>query len=75
MGFFTEGYKKGEGLQKGEVSAEEYNNAFKDILKENTYEECVEWINGFYKAMLEYELASLKNAFLSLKEEAEKERK
>lgn len=71
MGFFTDGYKKGEELQLKQISPEEYNNTFKSILKTSTYNECVEWINGFYKAMIDYDIASLKSAFLSFKEEAE----
>lgn len=75
MGFFTDGYKKGEQIQLGKISPEDYNNAFKSILKNNTYEECTEWINGFYKAMLDYDIASLKSAFLSLKEKAEENKR
>ena len=72
MGFFTEGYEQGLNLQQGKCSAEEYNNNFKNLLKSSKYKECVEWINGFYKAMLDYDLGSLKNAFGQMKEQAEK---
>lgn len=72
MGFFTQGYEQGIAIQQGKCSAEEYNKAFKQLLSTAKYEECVEWENGFYKAMLDYDLASLKNAFEQMKEQAEK---
>ena len=70
MGFFTKGYEQGLDLQQGKCTAEEYNNNFKNLLKSSKYQECIEWINGFYKAMLDYDLASLKNAFGQMKEQA-----
>ena len=72
MGFFTKGYEQGVALQQGECSAEEYNKNFKNLIATAKYEECVEWENGFYKAMLDYDLASLKNAFGQMKKEAER---
>ena len=71
MGYFTEGYEQGLALQQGKCSAEEYNKNFKEILKTAKYKECVEWENGFYKAMLDYDLAALKEAFKQIKEQAE----
>lgn len=70
MGFFTKGYDQGLDLQQGKCGAEEYNNNFKSLLKTAKYQECIEWINGFYKAMLDYDLASLKNAFEQMKDQA-----
>ena len=76
MGYFTDGYEQGLALQQGKCSAEEYNKNFKELLKTAKYKECVEWENGFYKAMLDYDLASLKEAFKQIKEQAdEMERK
>ena len=72
MGFFTQGYEQGIALQQGKVSAEEYNKKFKEILKTAKYPECVEWENGFYKAMLDYDLAALKEAFEQMKKEVER---
>ena len=71
MGFFTKGYNQGLDLQQGNCKAEEYNNNFKELLRTAKYQECVEWINGFYKAMLDYDLASLKNAFGQMKNQAD----
>lgn len=72
MGFFTEGYNKGLDLQQGKLTPEEYNKNFKEMLKTAKYDECVEWENGFYKAMLDYDLAALKNAFGQMKKEVER---
>ena len=72
MGFFTEGYNKGLDLQQGKLTAEEYNKNFKEMLKTAKYDECVEWENGFYKAMLDYDLAALKNAFGQMKKETKR---
>ena len=72
MGFFTKGYNQGLDLQQGKCNAEEYNKNFKELIANAKYEECVEWENGFYKAMLDYDLASLKNAFGQMKKEAER---
>ena len=72
MGFFTEGYEQGIALQQGKLSAESYNEKFKDILKTAKYQECVEWENGFYKAMLDYDLAALKEVFEQMKKEIER---
>lgn len=72
MGFFTEGYNKGLDLQQGKLTPEEYNKNFKEMLKTAKYNECVEWENGFYKAMLDYDLAALKNAFGQMKKETER---
>ena len=71
MGFFTDGYEQGLTLQQGKCSAEEYNKNFKELLKTAKYKECVEWENGFYKAMLDYDLAALKEAFKQMKEQAD----
>lgn len=71
MGFFTEGYEQGLALQQGKCSAEEYNKNFKNLLKTAKYKDCVEWENGFYKAMLDYDLVALKEAFKQIKEQAE----
>ena len=71
MGFFTKGYEQGIALQQGKISAEEYNKNFKELLKTAKYKECVEWENGFYKAMLDYDLAALKEAFKQMKEQAD----
>ena len=71
MGFFTDGYEQGLALQQGKCSAEEYNKNFKELLKTAKYKECVEWKNGFYKAMLDYDLAALKEAFKQMKEQAD----
>lgn len=76
MGFFTDGYEQGLAIQQGKCSAKEYNKNFKNLLKTAKYSECVEWENGFYKAMLDYDLAALKEAFKQIKEQAnEMERK
>ena len=72
MGFFTEGYEQGINLQQGKCSAEEYNKNFKNLISTAKYEECIEWENGFYKAMLDYDLAALKNVFEQMKKEAER---
>ena len=72
MGFFTKGYEQGINLQQGKCSAEEYNKNFKNLISTAKYEECVEWENGFYKAMLDYDLAALKNVFEQMKKEAER---
>ena len=72
MGFFTQGYKQGIALQQGKCSAEDYNKNFKNLIATAKYEECIEWENGLYKAMLDYDLAALKNAFEQMKKEAEK---
>lgn len=72
MGFFIEGYEQGINLQQGKCSAEEYNKNFKNLISTAKYEECIEWENGFYKAMLDYDLAALKNVFEQMKKEAER---
>lgn len=71
MGFFTEGYNTGISLQQGKCSAEEYNKNFKELISTAKYEECVEWENGFYKAMLDYDLAALESVFKQMKNQAE----
>lgn len=71
MGFFTEGYEQGVSLQQGKCEVEEYEKNLKNLLKTAKYKECVEWYNGFYKGMLDYELAKLQEGFSSLKKEAE----
>lgn len=75
MGFFTLGYDQGMNIQQGKCSPEEYNNNFKELLKTATYTDCVEWENGFYKAMLDYDLAALKNAFEQMKSQAKQTEK
>lgn len=70
MGFFTKGYEQGISLQQGKSSAEEYNKNFKELISTATYQDCVEWENGFYKAMLDYDLAALENVFKQMKEQA-----
>lgn len=72
MGFFTDGYEQGISLQQGKCKVEEYNEKLNTILKTAKYKECAEWINGFYKGMLDYDLAALKNAFEQMKAEAER---
>ena len=72
MGYFTEGYEQGIKIQNGELSSENFNEGLKNLLKNNTYGECVEWYNGFYKGMLDYELKALETAFMKLKEESKK---
>lgn len=71
MGFFIQGYNQGMDIQQGKCSAEEYNKNFKELLKTATYIDCIEWENGFYKAMLDYDLAALKNVFEQMKSEAD----
>lgn len=71
MGFFTDGYEQGIFLQQGKLSGEEYDKNFKNLLKTATYKECVEWENGFYKGMLDYDLASLEKVFKEMKKQAE----
>lgn len=75
MGYFTDGYTQGEKIQKSESSMEEHSEILKNLLKNAKYNECVEWYNGFYKAMLDYDLARLKMAFVEMKNEAEKGKK
>lgn len=71
MGFFTKGYEQGIALQQGKISTEEYNKNFKELISTAKYQECVEWENGFYKAMLDYDLAALENVFKQMKQQAE----
>ena len=71
MGYFIEGYEQGKRIQNDECSIEENNEILKNILKTAKYSECVEWYNGFYKAMLDVELKRLESAYLGLKEKAE----
>ena len=75
MGYFTEGYKYGEKIQTGECTPEEYEKKLKDILKNGIYNDCIEWYNGFYKAMLDIDIKRLEQAFTALKKEARKGKK
>lgn len=75
MGKFSDGYGVGLQIQTGKMSDEEYKNTLKDLLKSSTYNDCKEWYYGFHQAMLQVDLVNLENAFLNLKEAAEKERK
>lgn len=72
MEYFTEGYKHGEKIYKGEISSKEHESFLKKVLKEGTYNDCIAWYNGFYKAMLDLDLHNLEVAFTALKTEAEK---
>ena len=70
MGYFIEGYEQGKRISNNECSAEEHENILKDVLSKAKYSECVEWYNGFYKAMLDIDLKRLESAYLGLKEKA-----
>ena len=72
MGYFIEGYEQGKRIQNDECPIEEHNKILKDLLKTAKYSECVEWYNGFYKAMLDVDLKRLESAFLELKEKSKK---
>ena len=72
MGFFSKGYEEGIKIQNAEITPDEFNENLKNMLKTNTYKECVEWYNGFYKGMLDYDLKALETAFMKLKEETKK---
>ena len=75
MGYFTNGYKQGEAIQFNKVTLEEHEQEIKDVLKKGTYNEIIEWYNGFYKAMLDIDLKRLEQSFSNLKKEAEKGKK
>lgn len=75
MGYFTEGYRHGRKLQSGECALEEHEKVLKEVLKSGVYNDCVEWYNGFYKAMLDSDIQRLEQAFVTLKEKAEKGKK
>ena len=72
MGFFTDGYNQGEAIQFNKCSAEEHEKTLKDVLGRGTYNEIVEWYNGFYKAMLDIDLKKVETAFSNLKKQGEK---
>lgn len=72
MGYFTEGYRHGKKIQSGETKPEEHEKILKEVLKTGTYNDCVEWYNGFYKGMLDSDIQRLEQAFTALKKEAEK---
>ena len=72
MGFFTDGYNQGEAIQFNKCSADEHEKILKDILGRGTYNEIVEWYNGFYKAMLDIDLKKVETAFSNLKKQGEK---
>lgn len=70
MGHFTEGYNIGIKLSTdNNYTMDDYNKEYKNLLKKSSYNECVEWFNGFYKGMLDADLVTLKNAFSSIKEQ------
>lgn len=71
MGKFTEGYKDGAAtVNKEHEDDEEWvKNKVKELFSKSSYSECVEWYNGFYKALLDAELANVREAF---KQAAEK---
>lgn len=75
MGKFSDGYSIGLQIQTGKMTEEEYGEELKNLLKFCTYNECKEWYYGFHEALLQVDLSNLENAFLNLKEHAEKERK
>ena len=75
MGKFSDGYSIGLQIQNGKMSNEEYSKELKKLLNSSTYGECKEWYHGFHAALLQVDLINLENAFLSLKEAANKERK
>lgn len=75
MGYFTEGYNHGKKIQNSECSPEEHEKILKEILKTGTYNDCIEWYNGFYKSMLDIDLKRLEQGFTALKKEAEKGKK
>lgn len=72
MGYFTDGYKQGEAIQFGKSKSNEHEQILKDVLKKGTYNEIVEWYNGFYKAMLDIDLKRVEQSFVTLKKEAKK---
>lgn len=71
MGCFLDGYKMGQDLLSDEVKAKDITKTVEGLLKNNPYGECVEWYNGFYKGMLDYELLTLQKAFGIVKQVAE----
>ena len=71
MGYFTEGYNIATQLQQNKIQPEDYNNQVKEMLKISKYNDCIEWYNGFYKGMLDYDLFMLEQSFTALKKEAE----
>lgn len=75
MGKFSDGYSIGLQIESGKMSNEEYSEELKKLLNFSTYNECKEWYHGFHAALLQVDLTNLENAFLSLKETANKERK
>lgn len=75
MGYFTEGYKQGEAIQYNKCTPEEHECILKDVLGSGTYNDIVEWYNGFYKAMLDVDLIRVEQGFTALKKEAEKGKK
>lgn len=74
MDYFIKGYKQGESIYHNKCNSEEHEKILKEVLQNGTYNECVAWYNGFYKALLDLELESLKQGFTALKKEAEKEK-
>lgn len=75
MGYFTEGYKQGTDIQLNKITPNEHENKLKEVIKKGTYNDLIEWYNGFYKAMLDIDLTRLEQSFTALKEEAEKGKK
>ena len=75
MGYFTEGYKQGTDIQLGKITSDEHENKLKEVIKNGTYNDLIEWYNGFYKAMLDIDLKRLEQSFTALKEEAKKGKK
>lgn len=75
MGSFSDGYLVGLQIESGKMTDEEYSEELKKLLNFSTYNECKEWYHGFHAALLQVDLANLENAFLSLKEAANRERK
>ena len=74
MGKFTEGYNFCLDIQAGKCDTNKYEEELKNLIKTSTYNECKEWYHGFHAAMLQLDLTSLKEAFTSLKKEAEEEK-
>lgn len=72
MSKFSEGYEVGLKIQTNKMSVEEYEEKLKNLLKTSTYNDCKEWYFGFHAALLKVDLTNLENAFLGLKEEAQK---
>jgi hypothetical protein len=73
MGKFTEGYDFCLKMQNdNNYDVNRYKEELKNLINTSTYNECKEWYYGFHNAMLQVDLASLKEAFSALKEEAQK---